>query len=513
MTGTPKKGISLTAGASLMMVAKTLSFAFGFVLPLLLVRRLSQGEFGLYKQVFLVAGTALALFSLNFGTSAYYFLPREEGPRRGAVVLNILLFNLLAGSVALVLLACFPGVLVAVFNSTDLVPFAPLIGLIVLLWVVSFFFEVVAVANQELRAATVFIVTAQLTKTALLLGAALAFGSVRALIYAALAQALLQAVALFFYLRSRFPGFWRSFEWPVLRAQLAYALPLGLYGLLWTAQVDLHNYFVSHSFGAAAFAVYAVGCFDLPLVSMLGESVGSVMLPRVSLLQKRGEAREIVLVTARAMRKLAAVYFPLYALLLVVGRHFIVFMFTERYAESWPLFAVNLTLVPFSVIMLDPISRAYAEHRYYLLKVRAVVLCLLVAALWFGTARLGLVGAIVAVVVANLLERIVVAVKFARVLGVGWSDAPLLKDVWKVALATLAAAAAALVVRELMSGAKPFYVLACCGTVFALTYVAGLVALRVPEEDERDSVRRQLSRLRAKLTTRAPRPSVGETLT
>jgi O-antigen/teichoic acid export membrane protein len=502
MTGTQKKGTSLTAGASLMMFAKTLSFAFGFVLPLLLVRRLSQGDFGLYKQVFLVAGTATAVFSLNFGMSAFYFLPREEGGRRGAVIVNILLFNLLAGAAALLVLACFPQVLTAVFNSSDLVPYAPLIGLVVLLWVFSFFVEVVAVANQELRAATIFIVAAQLTKTALLLGAALVFGSVRALIYAALAQALLQTAVLFLYLRSRFPGFWRSFEWPVLRAQLAYALPLGLYGLLWTAQVDLHNYFVSHSFGAAAFAVYAVGCFDLPLVSMLGESVGSVMLPRVSLLQKRGETREIVLVTVRAMRKLAAVYFPLYALLIVVGRHFIVFMFTERYAESWPLFAINLTLVPFSILMLDPISRAYAEHRFYLLRVRVVVLCLLVAALWFGTARLGLAGAIAAVVAANLLERLVVALKFGRVLGVGREDAPLLKDVAKIAAATLAAAGVALGVRTLMSGAKPFYVLACCGVVFALAYVGGLLALGVPEQEERDAARRGLARLRGLLPRR-----------
>jgi O-antigen/teichoic acid export membrane protein len=508
MTSTQKKGTSLTAGATMMMFAKTLSFAFGFVLPLLLVRRLSQGDFGVYKQVFLVAGTATAVFSLNFGTSAFYFLPRGQ-ERQGAVIFNILLFNLLAGGLALLLLVCFPEVLTAVFNSSDLVPYAPLIGLIVLLWVFSFFVEVVAVANQELRAATVFIIAAQFTKTALLLGAALLFGSVRSLIYAALIQALLQTFVLFMYLRSRFPGFWRSFEWPVLRSQLAYALPLGLYGLLWTAQVDLHNYFVSHSFGAAAFAIYAVGCFDLPLVSMLGESVGSVMLPRVSYLQKQGETREIVLVTVRAMRKLAAVYFPLYALLLVVGQQFIIFLFTERYAESWPLFAINITLVPFSILMLDPISRAYAEHRYYLLKVRVVVLCVLVAALWLGTARMGLAGAIAAVVVANLIERGVLAIKFGRVLGVGWCDAPLLKDVGKVAAATLAAAAVALLVRSLMLGARPLLIIACCGVVFSLTYLGGLLALGVPEPSERDAARRTLAKLRARLPRRR---KVGETL-
>src|SRR5919198_1786808 len=312
---------SLTAGASLIVLAKTLAFAFSFALPLLLVRRLSLHDLGLYKQAFLVVGTATAVFSLNFNTSAYYFLPRER-ERRPSIVLNVLVFNLLAGALALSVLVFFPGALVAIFNSSELVPYAPAIGLVVLLWLFSLFLEIVAIANQELRAGTVFIVCAQLSKTALMLGAAVWFSSVRSLLVAAAVQGTLQTLILLWYLRARFPGFWRSFDWPVMRAQLAYALPLGLHGLLWALQSDLHNYFVSHRFGAAAFALYAVGCFDLPLIGILAESVGAVMIPRVSLLQKEGGRREIVVVASRAMRKLAAVYFPVYAFLMVVGREF-----------------------------------------------------------------------------------------------------------------------------------------------------------------------------------------------
>ena len=498
----------MTAGAFWIVFAKTLSFAFSFVLPLLLVRRLSQGDFGIYKQVFLVAGTGTALFSLSFGTSAFYFLPRGQ-ERQTLVIFNILLFNLCAGGLAFLLLLFFPQVLTSVFNSSEMIPYAPYIGFIILLWVFSFFLEVVAVANQEMRAATLFIICAQLTKTALLLAAALLFGSVQMLIYAAVIQAVLQTVILFFYLRSRFPGFWRGFDRHVMRRQLAYALPLGCYGLLWTAQVDLHNYFVSHYFGAAAFAIYAVGCFQLPLVGILGESVGSVMLPRVSYLQKQGDRREIVLVTFRAMRKLAAVFFPLYAFLMVTGREFIAFLFTDQYAASWPIFAINLTLIPFNILVLDSITRAYAEHRYYLLKVRAVFVVVLVVALWFGTAQFGLLGAVGAVVVAGLAERAVVALKFGRILGMTWQDIILLKDVGKLALATAVAAASAAAARMAFIGAKPFVVLVVCGVVFTSVYLSLLLMLHIPDDDEFDVLRRQAARLRRFV----PGKRAGETLT
>ncbi|HEX8353863.1 MAG TPA: oligosaccharide flippase family protein [Pyrinomonadaceae bacterium] len=507
-TAAEKKGTSLTAGAFLIVFAKTLAFAFSFALPLLLVRRLTQHDLGLYKQAFLVVGTATAIFSLNFNTSAYYFLPRERG-RGGAIVLNVLIFNLVAGGLALTLLTLFPGLLERIFNSPDLVGYAPLIGVVILLWIFSLFLEIVAIAHQELRAATVFIVVAQFSKTALMLGATLWFTSVRALLYAAAVQGLLQTVLLVCYLRSRFPGFWRGFRWPSMRGQLAYALPLGLYGLLWTFQVDLHNYFVSHRFGAEAFALYAMGCFDLPLIGILGESVGAVMIPRVSQLQKEGNAREILVVTARAMRKLAAAYFPIYAFLMVIGREFITLLFTAQYLGSWPIFAVSITLIPFNILTLDPLTRAYGEHRFYLLRVRGVMLVAQTAALWFAVGRFGLVGAIGVVVAGTLAERFVLALKFGRVLGVGWGDARLLKDVGKVAAATVAAAAVAVAVRALTAGARPFFVIACCGVAFSLAYVGGLLALGVPEQDERDAARRWLTRLRALLPRRR---KVGETL-
>ena len=79
-------GGSLTVRAFWLMFAKALAFVLGFALPLLLVRRLNQFEFGLYKQVFLVVSTSITVLPLGFSLSAYYFLSREEGGQRAAVV-------------------------------------------------------------------------------------------------------------------------------------------------------------------------------------------------------------------------------------------------------------------------------------------------------------------------------------------------------------------------------------------------------------------------------------------
>ena len=90
------------------MMAKTVSFAFAIALPLLLVRRLSQQDLGLYKQAFFVVTTAMNLLPLGFALSAFYFLPREPA-RQPAVIANILAFLAGMGGCAAVLLLDLAG--------------------------------------------------------------------------------------------------------------------------------------------------------------------------------------------------------------------------------------------------------------------------------------------------------------------------------------------------------------------------------------------------------------------
>ncbi len=484
----PQKS-SLTVRAAWIMAARTAAFVLSFALPLLLVRRLDQTAFGQYKQVFLIVATAINVLPLGFHMSAFYFLPRER-ERQGEVVFNILLFHLLVGGAACLAFVLRPTLIVSLFpGSAELAAYAPALGLLLLLWVASSFLESIAMANQETKMATVFIVSMQLARTLLLLLAAIAFASVPALIYAAIIQGALQAIVLLFYLGWRFEGFGRRFHWPLMRAQLSYALPLGAAGFLYSMQMDMHNYFVSNRFDAAAFAIYAIGCFNLPLIHILSDSVGTVMIPRVAELQQRNERREIVVLISRMTRKLAAAYFALYAFLIVMGREFIVVLFREQYLASWPIFAINLGMIPLGIIATayDPVIRAYPEQRFFLLRVRAILLGALFVALWFWTQRIGLIGVISLVVATNLLERALIAVKCGKVLGMTRRDLPLFKDLGKLACAAACAALAVVVLRSfIVESVPPLIALSICGVSFGLVYLAAILLLGVLSPDERE---------------------------
>jgi O-antigen/teichoic acid export membrane protein len=485
---------SLTVSALWLLGAKTIGFGFMFLLPLLLVRQLSQHDFGVYKQLFLVVGTAVSLLPLGFGMSAYYFLPRLA-ERRGRIVLNILfVYTAIAVSTAALLVAR-PDLLRVIFSDDSLTPYAGGIALIVLLWLPSSVLETLAVANGQARLAGRFIVALQCSRALLLLGAAVAVGTIEALIAAAVLHGLVQTGTFAWYLSARFRGFWRELDWSMLRSQLAYGAPLGASALLYWFQVDLHKYVVAHEFDAATYAIYAVGCFEMPLLGILNESVGSVLIPRMSELQRDGRRAELVRVAAGALRKLAAVHVPFWAFVLAAGPSLVVLLFTDQYLAAWPIFLINMSLIPFSIptIPCDAVIRAHAEHRYFLVKLRLISTTLLLLGLWLSLDRFGLVGAISVVVLVNFFERVTTTVKATRILRMTRQELRLFGDPLRIVAASLGAALVAYGARTAIAPEGALATVLLTFVVLTVAYVVMLLVLRVPSDDERQAAGRLLS--------------------
>jgi len=433
-----KQTASLKTQSAWLLFAKIVGFGFSFLLPLLVVRYLSQENVGLYRESFLVIVNAVVILPLGFSMSAYYYLSRET-ERRGAAVFNILLFNFVVGGLACLALLLYPQMLGNILRSDELTLLAPKIGLVIWIWMFSTFLETIAIANREARLATAFIIFAQFSKTFLMVGAVFLFATVESFIYAAIIQGLLQTAILLVYLYYRFPKFWTTFRPAFFLEQMIYAVPFGLAGILWILQTDIHNYFVVYKFSSAEFAIYAYGCFQLPLISMLAESITSVLIPRMSELQTVENKQEMVRLTARAMQKLAFFYFPIYVFLLITAQTFIITLFTTDYLASVPIFLINLTLLPFGILITDPIVRAYKELGRFLLVLRVFVLAALIAALYFGLQYFDMSRMIAIAVVAILIEKAIAETVIVRKLGFGRKDFHLLKNVGKTAVISLVA--------------------------------------------------------------------------
>jgi O-antigen/teichoic acid export membrane protein len=475
--------LSLKAQSAWLLVAKIVGFSLSFMLPLTIVRYLAQDAVGHYREAFQVIMNAVIILPLGVSMSAYYFLARETENRRGAAIFNILLFNFVVGGLACLFLFLYPQSLGNIFQSDEVTRLAPKIGVVIWIWVFSTFLETIAIANQEAKVATAFIIAAQFSKTVLMGSAVLVYGTVEALVYAAMIQGIIQTIILLNYLVRRFSGFWRQFDFSFLRQQLAYAIPFGLAGILWIAQSDIHNYFVGYKFSSADFAIYAYGCFEIPLIAMLGESVTSVLIPRMNALQLVGDREEMIRLTTRAMQKLAFFYFPIYVFFVITAGTFIVTLFTDKYEASVPVFIINLTLLPFSIFITDPIVRSYKELGRLFLLTRMLVLISLVAVLYYGLRDFAMTGMIASAVGAIVIEKFIASAMVVRKLGVGMKHLPLLKNIAKTAVISAFAGAVLYFVHanlhEYMTIVGQHFALEVCSTakLSTINFIAGGMVL------------------------------------
>ncbi|MFZ0707251.1 MAG: oligosaccharide flippase family protein [Candidatus Korobacteraceae bacterium] len=499
-TAAPRTHPRLAVQAFWLTFAKFISAVLNILIPVLLVRILSQHDFGVYKQVFLFLGTTTSFAAFSVGVSAFYYMPRQP-QRGGQIVLNIFVYNLIAGLVPLLLLLFYPQFLNLVFRSGDLEPYALLLGVFVMLQLDASLVEMIPTAMQDVRNSTLFVTGSQTLKVVAVVVVALIFRSVRSIVLACMVTGALSVAVLVRYLYRTFGPFWKHFDRKFFIEQLAYAAPLGAYGIVWVFRKDLDNYFVGAMYSPAQYAIYAIGWMEVPLIQLFIESMLSVMVVRISALHQEGRTEDIRNVLASAINRLATVQFPIYAILLVAGRDLIVFFYTKTYAASARIFYITITLIVLNVFMYDPIVRAYMELRKFILLVRIGVLAGLAIALAPVIHHFGMIGAAVIAVLGELTERLIIGRKVCQTIEATWHDARLLSGVLRAAGVATVAALIALGVRNALASPLLLVRLALTGISFGAVYLAGFYFLRLPGYDivTKDRLLRFVQSARARL--------------
>lgn len=433
--------LGLTQRAAWLMAANVIAMILGILPPFVLVRMMSQAEFGLYKQAFLILLTMLGLLNLQVAVSVFYFMAREP-EKKLQVALNVLIFYVFSGAVVATLFYLWPQCLTLIFRSGDLVPYLPLLGLAILATLVANNLEAIPIASGDVRIASALIVAAQLIRSSLMVIAVLMFGTLRAILTAMILQGALQIVIMLGYLRRRYQRIWAPFDWQLFKAQVGNALPFGIGGVAAVLQEDLHNYFISYHYDSASFAIYSVGCFQLPLLAMLVTSFAGALNPEVARQEREGNNEGIYSAWVHVIRNLAFVLIPTYALLMVMRREFITGLFTANYAASIPIFAVNLLIVVLTISMHYPILRVFDDLRYFRFKFYVVLLPVTFVALYVGWRTAGLVGVATAVVLTRVLDVLVIVSVVSRRLQLGMRHLASLAPLLRTAGAALIAAAA-----------------------------------------------------------------------
>ncbi|MBV8773931.1 MAG: oligosaccharide flippase family protein [Deltaproteobacteria bacterium] len=264
--------------------------------------------------------------------------------------------------------------------------------------------EIVLIVRQHYIQASGIYAASDVARTVFVVGPALLHWGLRGVFWGAVVFTVLR-LCLTLALAQR--GFHVDFKIDVLalRRHLGYAAPFALWVVADIASTTMPQYLVANRFDAATFAIFSVGCLQIPFVDFVLASAGTVMMVKMGEALREGRTQEVITLWHDTTRKLGMILFPMVALLILLARELITFLFTANYSASAPLFMLWCLLIVLAAVPIEGVLRSFAETRPLLWFSIVRVLIIATCGIW-GLKTFGLAGIILTTVVAAAIYKL-----------------------------------------------------------------------------------------------------------
>lgn len=466
------EGTGVAPGKKLGRSVLTLSFAnavemaIQVLLPIVLVRLLSEGDFGLYRTFWLLAFTCSGTLALGMPSSLYYFIPRSDKARSSIFLIQT------AGYMVLMSLIATAGTAVFILSSETgraiglgAIPF---VGLWVFATLLDFVFNAYQMSGTQARVNLSFAVL----RVVLVLGAAMVFKEWSAIIIAQLILvALKAAVCALSIARLVRPLIIPTRE--TLMEQGRYSLPFGVSTSLYLLRSRVDQWLVASMLSVAQFGLYSIASIFTPIQSLVRMTVNQVVQPEMSRMQSQSNDQEMQTLSRRCNLAIGLLMFPVLAFLATWTEPILSLLFTDRYNAVAPVLRVYLCGMLIESIEVSWILVAMRQGRLMMIT-DAVALPIAIIAAYLGAKFLGLPGAAAGGVFGIAVTQTVLYWRCSKLTGVPLSAVQDWQGLGRIVLASALAALASYYIE--WSGLSDILIvkLLLGGLVFVACYLLSL---------------------------------------
>jgi O-antigen/teichoic acid export membrane protein len=487
---------SLSHKAGFLILANLIKYSIGFVLPMVLVRMLSQTDYGTYQQLNLVSTAAVGIMVLGLPTSVYYFYHHVKEEVRATLIVQTTLLVALGGLIAGAFVFLDAGPLAAQLGNPEMAHLLA-ISAIALPFTIASEHCMAFVISQNRFQATVFFETLETVLRMVLVLAPLRLGYglpgiIACLVAFSIARWLGRNSYLFLTSGVRFAG-WSKFTF--VREQLDYSLPVALTQVSSLIGNTFNKAIIAAWFSPAQYAIYAVGNFPIPLASIFQASVADVLRSSLPPLVRDGNLEEVVRLVREATRKLSLVVLPSFVFLFGFAPQLITLLFTKQYEDSVDIFRIFILQVPLDMLILSAIPQVFGRTRLNLY-VNLFSMVMLIVSSWALLKAVGFYGAAIAYVASRYLGTMVFL----------WMSIKLTKSSlrrffdWPHLLRTMVASGIALLAGRAVVGLthSNFVNVLLAGSVYSVAFVIAAFPTGTLTPSDRAALARLLQKLRSK---------------
>jgi O-antigen/teichoic acid export membrane protein len=472
---------SLSNQAFFLIVGRIVAYSCTFFVPIALVRIYAKADYGLYQQLLLLYTTFHSILQMGMSSSLLYFYPRD--PEKHRELLSQTFWYLSStGMLFAIILFIFRGAISQSFQAPQIESLIPLTGLYLFFMLISSMLEILLIVEQRAKTAGAVIGGTGALRLLLLVGASLLIPGIKTLILSLLLISIIRVIALLLHIRFQYRGLLVRIRLNYLKTQLRYSIPFGFGIIFFVLNTVVDRYSVSVFFGPEIYAVYAVGCFQLPLMSLFFEPVNNIVLPRLAAYQKEHQIDQLHALWCQTARKLSLLGLPLFMLFLLLSKNLITFLFTSKYSSSTIIFLIFLFLLPKEVLSYGVVLKASGETRM-ISRAHFISLLITLILLYPAVLLFGFAGPPVAVVISLNIAALFQLARTRQLLHTGWKTLLPWRFLAKIVSSAAVSGVIALVCSTLSGGTA---IVNMCITSAVYSFLFIILALRLELVDESD---------------------------
>lgn len=342
--------MSLAKRVLVLILGNGLTQIVNMVFMMIVVRVLATHEYATYQQANLIANTIMPFLILGIPISLSCFIPKFTTRRESKtlVIQTFIIMNIM-GLIGMSLIFIFSNIISAKYNNLDLSFYLKMYSIYVFLEVAISYYPNYFLGTDRSKKLAVISFIFSIVKMFFLLICIFVFSSkLKYLFWGVIISSFIKYIWIVFEMMNYYKYERFQFSTELIKEQFAYSIPIGLSSIIGILAATLDKNMVAYFFKPEQYAVFANGAFEIPLIEVITGSITAVLIPELSrLYNKQGSNNEKILdIWKNSIVSSCAILVPIMFGLMVFSKGFVLFLFSEKYLASIPIFEIYLLTLP-----------------------------------------------------------------------------------------------------------------------------------------------------------------------
>lgn len=332
----------------------------GFLMPVILVRLMSQENYGLTSQFLTLYTSIYTIAALGLHTNVFFFCPSADKEQSDKYITNTLFLLLLFGIISGLILI-IPQITHLVFGDSELSKHSDLIIMSIALATVMNVVSPLNTIRQDKWGALLFPGLVAFGRIGTIIYCALVFHDIRQMFFWLFIFQCIITVSILLYtrLQSRF-----RLDFNLMKDQLCYSLPFGFAVALQLLSNYFDKFVCIRALTPTEYAIYGVAFLSIPGISQIYDSLCQVNIVNMSHSYRSNKVNEILPQYGNFVIRILSFSVPIILIVSLYAEEIMEFLYTQSYISAAPYFRLYSLTFLTSILGAGTILRSMDKTKY-----------------------------------------------------------------------------------------------------------------------------------------------------